>query len=243
MRYEFMLPQQLEVAYHNRLPFLLPIGTIEFHGPHCAFGCDGLIAQGLAYRLESITPMVILPTFWYGASSYAAGGPEQGTIHVDADRLYGTLREIFSSLLEGGARRIITLIHHQFEQENYMPTTLAAASAAKAVTMSFLEKTRGCGWWGRNETADYYNNLDGDDNPFNWIRVLPCMSKAVQDATGYDHAGKYESSLLASLYPKAVKLENLSLSNAWFIQSAKEATPEIGEEMALKSVQDLLGKL
>ena len=30
-------------------------------------------------------------------------------------------------------------------------------------------------------------------NPFNWIKVIPTMSTEVQNATGYDHAGEFES--------------------------------------------------
>ncbi len=54
------------------------------------------------------------------------------------------------------------------------------------------------------------------------------MSTAAQHATGYDHAGKYESSLLKAFYPDAVKLERLPQSDAWFIQSAYEASAELG---------------
>jgi len=243
MRYEMMFPQQLEEVYKKRIPMVLPIGTIEFHGPHCAYGCDGLIARGLAERLEQEQPLVIMPTFWYGSSSYAVGGPETGTIHVDAKALTDVLREIFTSLLEGGARNVTALIHHQYEQEIYMPMTLATASAAKDVTMAFLEKTRGRGWWGSNETTDYYSQLDSGDNPFNWIRVVPCMSKEVQNATGYDHAGKHECSILSALYPESVQLENLHMSDAWFIQNAREASKEYGEEMVQMCVEDLKSKI
>ncbi len=242
-RYEFMFPEALDDAKARKLPFVLPLGTIEFHGPHCAYGCDGLIAEGLMKRLSERMELVLMPTFWYGASSYAVGGPETGTIHVDGEVLSQNLKQILHSMLEGGCRNIVLLIHHQFEQENYMPMTLAAASAAKAVTMAFLEQTRGRGWWGDNRSSDYYNQLDAQDNPFNWIRVLPCMSKAVQDATGYDHAGKYECSILSALYPEAVRLGELSKSDAWFIQSAKDASGAYGEEMIELCLADLKKKL
>ena len=243
MRYEFMFPKQLAYAKEKRLPMLLPLGTIEYHGPHCAYGCDGLIAQGLAQKLEAERELVILPTFWYGASSYAVGGPEKGTLHVDGEILIQPLKGIFVSLLEGGFRNIAVLIHHQFEQENYMPTTLAAATAAKAVTMAYLEETRGRGWWGDNASSSYYSQLDASDNPFNWIRVLPCMSREVQNATGYDHAGQFECSILAALYPEAVNLEDLKLSDEWFIQNARESSAGYGRKMVELCLEDLRAKL
>lgn len=114
-----MFPEQLRQAKDSRIPVLLPIGTIEYHGPHCVYGCDGLIAQGLAGQLEKKHSLVMLPTFWYGASSYAVGGPEKGTIDVSFDALKKTFSDMFYSMLEGGFRNIVALIHHQYEQESY----------------------------------------------------------------------------------------------------------------------------
>lgn len=242
MRYEFMFPRQLEAAKAARAPFILPIGTIEYHGPHCAYGCDGLIAQGLAHRLEERLGAVVLPTLWYGCSSYAVGGPETGTIDVGCDSLKGALYDMLMSLTEGGIRNTVILIHHQFEQESYMPATLAAAMAAKTVIMAYLERERGRGWWGKGD-AGYYEALDGADNPFNWIRVLPCMSASVQRETGYDHAGKYECSLLAAMYPDAFEPEAVALSDEWFIQSAKEASAEYGERMLMLALDALAERI
>ena len=187
--------------------------------------------------------MVLLPTFWYGTSGYAVAGPEKGTVTASAEVLTNTFKDIFLSFLEGGLRNIVVMIHHQYEQESYMPLTLAAASGAKFATMEYLEKTRGRGWWGDNSCAEYYNSLDTGDNPFQWIRVMPCMSTAVQNATGYDHAGQYEASLQAALYPETVNLADIDLSDEWFIQSARQASPEYGEKMAKLSVEALIERI
>lgn len=234
-----MFPKQLKYAKDNGIPFILPIGTLEYHGPHCSYGCDGLIAEGLAKCIEKDCELVILPTFWYGTSSYAVAGPEKGTVDVSQQALTATFHDMFYSLLEGGIRNLCVIIHHQYEQESYMPLTLAAASAAKSATMQYLEKEYGRGWWGNPSSANYYDELNMSDNPFQWIRVFPCMSTKAQNQTGYDHAGKYETSLLAALYPDAVKLEDLKFSDEWFIQSAKDASAEYGKKMVDISVEEL----
>ena len=120
-----------------------------------------------------------------------------------------------------------------------MPMTLSYMKAAKRATMAYLEKTKGQGWWGSESYKDYYENLEGEENPFAWIKVIPTMSTAVQNATGYDHAGKYECSILMSLYPEAVKLERLNDINHWFTKSAAEASTEIGDEMVKLSLEYL----
>ena len=69
------------------------------------------------------------------------------------------------------------------------------------------------------------------------------MSAEVQKATGYDHAGKYECSILRALYPDAVKTERIPESDAWFIQSAAESSVELGLKMVELSVEDLYNKI
>ncbi|MBR4059457.1 MAG: hypothetical protein IKK03_06415, partial [Lachnospiraceae bacterium] len=85
----------------------------------------------------------------------------------------------------------------------------------------------------------YYENLGNADDPFSWIKVIPAMSKEAQNATGYDHAGKYECSILMALYPDAVKLERLGDIPHWFTKSSAEANVELGKEMVRRSLEDL----
>ena len=120
-----------------------------------------------------------------------------------------------------------------------MPMTLSYMKAAKRATMAYLEKTKGQGWWGSESYKDYYENLEGEDNPFGWIKVIPTMNTAVQNATGYDHAGKYECSILMSLYPEAVKLERLGDIEHWFTKSAAGANKELGDKMVELSLEYL----
>ena len=142
-------------------------------------------------------------------------------------------------MLASGFRNIYVVIHHQFEQESLMPMTLSYMKAAKRATMKYLEQTKGQGWWGSESYMDYYENLGQADDPFSWIKVIPAMSTAVQNATGYDHAGKYECSILMSLYPEAVKLERLGDINHWFTKSSAEANKELGDEMVRRSLEYL----
>jgi len=102
-----------------------------------------------------------------------------------------------------------------------------------------MEQTRGRGWWGSESFKDYYDNLGGNDDPFSRIKVIPTMSTEVQNATGYDHAGKYECSILMSLYPEAVELGRIDEIKHWFTESAREASKEIGDEMVKLSLEHL----
>ncbi len=237
MHFDMCFPREINNAKENRTPVVIVGGTVEYHGPHCSYGCDTLVAQGLVEKLAQKKDIIIAPTISYSPSSWAVGDETSGTVHVDEVVFEEYVFNIFMSMLSAGLRNIYVVIHHQFEQENLMPMTLSYMKAAKRATMRYLEKTKGQGWWGSESYNSYYENLGGGDDPFSWIKVIPTMSTEVQNATGYDHAGKYECSILMSLYEDAVKLERIDDIKHWFTDSAREASKEIGDEMVELSLK------
>ncbi len=239
MLYDKSFPKELNKVKEERIPAVIVGGTVEYHGPHCSYGCDTLIAEGLINKLSERKELMIMPTINYSPSSYAVADETSGTVHIEEDVFETYLFQIFMNLLDAGLRNIYVVIHHQFEQENCKPMTLSYMKASQRAIMRYLEKTQGRGWWGSENYANYYENLDGGDDPFSWIKVIPTMSTKVQNATGYDHAGKYECSILMALYPEAVKLERLGDINHWFTKSAAEANKELGDEMVRQSLDYL----
>ena len=243
MEYNMSFPKELNAVKEHRIPMVMCGGTVEYHGPHCSYGCDTLIAEGLVKKLAEKMEIMIAPTIYYSPSSYAVADETSGTVHIDEDVFEAYLFGIFKNMLYAGLRNIYVVIHHQFEQENLMPMTLSYMKAAKRATMRYLEETQGKGWCGSENYATYYEDLGGGDDPFSWIKVIPTMSTEVQNATGYDHAGKYECSILMALYPDAVKLERLGDINHWFTKSAAEANAELGNVMVEKSLEYLMNKI
>lgn len=239
MYLDHSFPRELNEVKENNIPVVIVGGTVEYHGAHCSYGCDTLVAQGLVEKLAERKKIMIAPSISYSPSSYAVGDATSGTVHVEENAFEEYVYYVFMSMLSAGLRNIYVVIHHQFEQENLMPMTLSYMKAAKRATMTYLEKTKGQGWWGSESYMDYYDNLGNADDPFSWIKVIPTMSTEVQNATGYDHAGKFESSILMSLYPDAVKLDRLDDINHWFTKSAYEANKELGDKMVELSLEYL----
>lgn len=239
MHLDMCFPREIENAKKKNTPVVIVGGTVEYHGPQCSYGCDTLVAQGLVEKLAERKDIIIAPSISYSPSSYAVGDETSGTVHVEENAFEQYVYYVFMSMLSSGLRNIYVVIHHQFEQESLMPMTLSYMKAAKRATMAYLEKTKGQGWWGSESYASYYDELEGDNNPFGWIKVIPTMSTEVQNATGYDHAGKYECSILMSLYPDAVKLERLGDIDHWFTKSSAEANTELGDEMVRRSLEYL----
>ncbi len=237
MNLNFCFPRELERIKKERIPVVIAGGTVEYHGPHCSYGCDTLVAEGLIEKLSKEKEICIAPSIFYSPSSYAVADETSGTVHIDEVAFENYLYYIFMSMLSSGLRNIYVVIHHQFEQESLMPMTLSYMKAAKRATMRYLEQTMGKGWWGSESYSSYYDELEGGDNPFNWIKVIPTMSTPVQNATGYDHAGEFECSILMSLYPEAVKLDRLGDIDHWFTKSAARANKELGDKMVELSLE------
>ena len=205
----------------------MPLGVLEYHGPHCSYGTDSLVPQGRCYELEKRHKCVILPTFWYGAASYAVTGADKASsINVDYDALDKIFTGIFESLLRSGWRNIYCIQFHQ--GEDLLPMQLSIMKAAKAVTFKYLQDRDGEGWWGNNTNAEFYESMDSIDHPWNWIRVVRPFEGGHVDL---DHAGKWETSALMAVHPEAVKLERWNDTGEWFCQSAKDASAENGENV------------
>ena len=234
-----IFPREVARAQKENMPLVIAGGTVEYHGPQCSYGCDTLVAQGLIEKLAEKKEMIIAPAISYSPSSYAVGDDKSGTVHVEERAFENYVYYVFKSLLSAGFRNIYVVIHHQFEQESEMPMTLCYRMAAKRATMEYLEKTLGQGWWGSENYANYYEQLEGANNPFNWIKVIPTMSKEVQNATGYDHAGEFECSILMALYPECVDLTRLNEKKHWFTASSAKANKELGDKMVELSLKYL----
>ncbi len=227
-----MFFDEIEDAKKRKVPFIIPIGTLEYHAHHASLGTDTLVITGILKELEKEKEIVVCPPIWYGIASYAVGGPETNTITVDEDVYAAYIYEIVKSMVYGGQRNLYLIPHHQTEEAGLMPMTIACWKAAKKVAMAYMEDTRGRGWWGSNDYADYYENLGTGDDPFNYVKVIPLIGKEAQHKCGgFDHAGKWETSLLMGTQPERVDLTRCDRNTEWFAESAKEASEELGKHM------------
>jgi len=237
MRFERMRPDQLRTARDGGLPFVLPIGVLEYHGEHLPSGVDLLAVTEVLDRLGDA--VVVLPPFAYGAASHAVAGPEgTGTLHVDASALLPMVEGLFAALLAGGFRNIHGVIHHQTESfAQGMPTDLAFRLGARNAIFRHQEAQKGAGWWGRQEMADYYTCHASAADPFNWIRIHPLFPKGSDFP--FDHAGVGETALMQALAPGAVDMTRALEGGYWYTETAPQATAALGE----RGVEIALGHL
>jgi hypothetical protein len=71
--------------------------------------------------------------------------------------------------------------------------------------MEYMEEKLGQGWWGSDAYASYYEDMGSEDDPFSYIKVIPLIGADAQiKCGGFDHAGKWETSLMMGTYPELV---------------------------------------
>src|SRR5256885_16572734 len=69
VEYELMRPAEIAQA-RARLPLaFIPIGPLEWHGPHLPMGMDGLHAHTVAMEVARRVGGVVLPTYYLGSET------------------------------------------------------------------------------------------------------------------------------------------------------------------------------
>jgi creatinine amidohydrolase len=106
-------PELKERAARDAL-VVLPIGSLEQHGPHLPVWTDSFIAHAMACRgaelAVSDTPVVVLPPIWTGLSEHHF--PFGGTISVDYATFHALLRCVVRSLRADGFGKLLIVNGH-----------------------------------------------------------------------------------------------------------------------------------
>ncbi len=234
-----ILPHQLKTFVDRGDPLIVPAGCIETHGPHMAIGHDTIIVEEVCSRIAAKLPVVIAPSFDYGPTGYALGGPAEGTIDPDYDAFGRHVRSILHNFVEMGFRRVYTIIMHQGMEG---PLAMAFRKAASELAFEVvLEEGHPRGWW-----AD----RDLKDSAAQWgrIQVCPMILPEATPPAGGDHAGYNETSFLLAARPDLVDQSQLDDSAPWYCRQDEEknswsANAEHGKRMLEAVVRTWIDKL
>lgn len=107
--------KEVEEALQRTDTIILPVGSIEQHGPHLPLGTDFL--QGIDFGRYAVRVLrdrgrevVLGPTIPFGVAPYHMDFP--GTISLKPETLLATLMEVCGSLIHHGFKRIALLLAH-----------------------------------------------------------------------------------------------------------------------------------
>ena len=207
MHLKQMLPYQLKQAVKDNLPLLVPAGCIETHGPHMAIGHDTLIVEEICSRIAEKIDVVIAPSFDYGPTGYALGGPEDGTIDPDYESFHGHVKAILQNFLEMGFKQVVVIIMHQGMSG---PLAQSFSKAASEISFERVLEKHPRGWWADDTRKDSWSD-------FGSVQVEPMILPDASPPAGGDHAGYNETSFLMATRPELVEQNRLNIDKApWY---------------------------
>lgn len=201
--------EEVETLVGARAVALLPVGSVEPHGPHLPLETDTRIslvcAERAAPRLEAEgIPTVIAPAIPYGVTDYASGFA--GAIGVTAAVLTAFVRDVVGKLLDAGFVHVCVINNH-LEPAHDAAIRAALADRAPGATSVACPLTRR---WGKTLSDEFKR--------------------------GDCHAGRYETSLMLAadtpVRPAFTALPKLGWSLSDAIRAGKATFTEIGMDRA-----------
>ena len=174
-------PELKMLAAEGALP-ILPVGSLEQHGPHLPVWTDSFIAHALAVaaaRRATDLPAVVLPPMWLGLSEHHL--PFNGTITLDFPAFHGVIRGVARSLKAQGWGRLLILNGHG---GNIEPLAVSVRELAHELSMPIVATS--------------------------WPSVAPAeIAAALTTQPGIQHACEGETSLWLALDAGQVRQDRI----------------------------------
>jgi creatinine amidohydrolase len=111
LRLERLRSPEVAAAIAARPLAVLPVGSVEQHGPHLPTGTDTFAAEAIAAGLATKLGGVLAPFVDYGVTPLHRGRP--GTVSLRPATFEALLRDIGSELLAGGFEALVLVNWHE----------------------------------------------------------------------------------------------------------------------------------
>lgn len=131
---------EINEAVAARKVCIIPVGSIEQHGPHLPLDVDCVCPTGVAMHAAELAPdrVLILPTIPHGYTAHVMDFP--GTINIHQENFIASVLDVVKSLAYHGFKKIILLNGHG----SNMPNLDLVARRANLQTDA---ECVFCAWW------------------------------------------------------------------------------------------------
>lgn len=115
---------------------IIPVGTVEPHGPHLPLGCDTIIAEYLADDLSAAFNVLRAPTLEYGVN-VESDRPTAGATSLRKKTLHRALNDLIDVWEGTGIREFILLTAHEHDPHLEALSTVITSGARVRVVDIF----------------------------------------------------------------------------------------------------------
>lgn len=140
---ELLSPEQIEERLAHRSVVFLPLGSIEFHGPHLPVGLDALTARGVCIAAAERVGGVVLPAVHFGVGGEHTRYP--WTLMVEDGAAVGALLSgTLERLDQLGVERVVLVSgHFAGEQQDLIAEVAARWNGRRSSGMEAVARTLG----------------------------------------------------------------------------------------------------
>jgi creatinine amidohydrolase len=170
-----------EVVSRSRLA-ILPLGSLEFHGPHNPLGSDSIIISGIAERVAARTGALLFPTIRF-TQCPAHTAQFRGTISVRPEVMTMYFADVMRNIAHLGFRKIFILNGHDGNMGPARGAVAQVADETRDAALLFVS------WW---------EFLPGE--------MMKTLGMFHQANGGHGHGGPLETSAVAAFRPDLVHL-------------------------------------
>ena len=135
-------PEQIDARLARASVVYLPLGSLEFHGPHLPIGLDALTGYGICLAAAEKSGGVVLPAMYQAVGGEHTRYPWT-LMSRSAEPIEALLTETLERLDELGVRRFVILSGHFAEEQRELVTRVASAWNARDASSRAIARTLG----------------------------------------------------------------------------------------------------
>jgi len=162
---------------------ILPLGSLEFHGPHNPLGSDSIIISGIAERVAARTCGLLFPIIQF-TQCPAHTAHFRGTISVRPEVMTMYFADVLRNILHLGFRKVFILNGHDGNIGPGRGAIAQVADETKDAALLFVS------WW--------------EFLPSEMMKTLGMFHQA---NGGHGHGGPLETSAVAAFRPDLIHLD------------------------------------
>jgi len=168
---------------------VLPVASMEQHGPHLPVEVDSMLGEAVAARTAAKVaargqPIVVLPVLWTGLSEHHMSFG--GTITLDNAAFTGVVEGIVRSVLRHGFKRIVLLNAHGGNENALRTITDDLTPRLRASIVQFTY----------------------------WYAAAVPIAKILETQGGLSHACEAETSMMMAVRPDLVAVDRIPMAKA-----------------------------